>query len=260
MELDEKLEVVLDEIKKAEAVILGVGPDLSRAYGVRYDSKNTNKRLDNSPEEYWPVYASQEKSIIERDTPTGFNQLADLLKDKSCHVLTTSQDGLIARAFGSDAVTHMSGDWGALQCSRKCHDELYDAAEYVDDVIAASSVGSISRDDIPKCPKCGELMQPWVYSFNFLEGARHKSEYDKWNDFLKENINSRILFLAVGLGQDQPEFIKMPFWHMAQQHPNCFHATIESERAFAPGELDGKSVVVEGRIPEVLNRLEELVE
>ena len=258
MGTDEKLELLLEELERADAVIVGAGDELSRAGGLAVDAGNDAKRLGRDPGRYWAVYAAQLKSALSSGVPACFSDLSTLLGEHKFHALTTSADGMLARALGPERVTHMRGDWGALQCSRRCHDALYPASDVLDGVLSSVKDGRVPADAVPKCPECGEPLQPWVYGFSFLEGERHRSEYAKWNTFLKEHINSRILFFEVGLGTEAPEFIKMPFWQMAQQHPDCAYVALEPERAFAPSEIEDLATTLDGDLSALPARAVEL--
>ena len=74
----------------------------------------------------------------------------------------------------------------------------------------------IPRNMIPRCPKCGAEMEPWVRSWTFLEGKKYRKEYNKLNAFLKANKNKKILFLELGVGRMTPMFIQEPFWQMTR--------------------------------------------
>jgi len=47
----------------------------------------------------------------------------------------------------------------------------------------------VPSDMIPRCPKCGAEMEPWVRSWVFLEGKKYREEHSKLNAFLKKNMN-----------------------------------------------------------------------
>ena len=55
----------------------------------------------------------------------------------------------------------------------------------------------IPAELIPRCPKCGAEMEPWVRGYTFLEGKKYKEEYRKINEFLTANQNKKILFLEL---------------------------------------------------------------
>ena len=69
---------------------------------------------------------------------------------------------------------------------------------------------AISDGDIPRCPRCGAPMSPWVRSPEFLKGAMYREQYRKYNGFLKSHLGDKVLFLELGVGVITPMFIKEP--------------------------------------------------
>lgn len=254
METDAALDTLLDELDKADAVIVGAGNELTRAAGISVDASNDGTRLTRKPGMFWKVYADQLEQVEKAGTPQVFSDLAKLVEGTTFHGLTFAQDGLLARALGEEHVTQMRGDWAYLQCTERCKDELYPAANYIDQLDMDASGSAVDVKSVPVCPQCGSPMQPWIYSFTFLEGARYQDEFAKWNAFLQKHINSRLLFLEVGLGTENPEFIKEPFWQMVQQHPDCAYVALEPERAFAPTEIEDKATLVNADLAQTLKR------
>lgn len=81
-------------------------------------------------------------------------------------------------------------------------------------------------DLIPRCPHCGTEMIPWWRSREFLEGSYYRKEMQRYLDFLKENMNKKVLFLELGVGMMTPMFIKEPFMNMVYRWPNATYAII----------------------------------
>ena len=53
-------------------------------------------------------------------------------------------------------------------------------------------VGEALPDNlIPRCPRCGAEMAPWVRSREFLEGTDYMREFERYMDFLKANMHRR---------------------------------------------------------------------
>ncbi len=50
----------------------------------------------------------------------------------------------------------------------------------------------IPEEMIPRCPKCGAELEPWVRGYTFLEGSKYRDEYRKINEFLEENKEKTI--------------------------------------------------------------------
>ena len=105
---------------------------------------------------------------------------------------------------------------------------------------------------IPHCPKCGRAMEPWVRGYSFLEGAKYREQYEKWNGFLQKNKEKKILFLELGVGRMTPMFIQEPFWNMTRALPNAYYLTINPRDALLPKELKEKGYAIHEDIAEVL--------
>lgn len=110
----------------------------------------------------------------------------------------------------------------------------------------------IPKNMIPRCPKCGAEMEPWVRSWTFLEGKKYREEYSKLNKFLKANKNKKILLLELGVGRMTPMFIQEPFWQMTYTWPNAYYITINPRDALVPEELKEKGLAIHEDIAKVL--------
>ena len=106
---------------------------------------------------------------------------------------------------------------------------------------------------IPRCPKCGAEMEPWVRGYTFLEGKKYKDEYRKINEFLEENKEKKILFLELGVGRMTPMFIQEPFWNLTYSLPQAYYITINPKDAILPQALSGKGIAIKEDIASVLS-------
>ena len=55
--------------------------------------------------------------------------------------------------------------------------------------------------------------------------------------------------------QNTPGIIKYPFWEMTRQNPDAVYACVNLGAAFAPKEIAGRSVCIDGDIEEVLKSI-----
>lgn len=110
----------------------------------------------------------------------------------------------------------------------------------------------VPKNMIPRCPKCGAEMEPWVRSWTFLEGKKYREEYNKLNAFLKTNKNKKILFLELGVGRMTPMFIQEPFWQMTYAWPDAYYITINPRDTLVPEELKQKGFAIHEDIAKVL--------
>lgn len=77
----------------------------------------------------------------------------------------------------------------------------------------------------------------------------------RYEAFLKEHGNGKILFLELGAGYNTPGIIKYPFWKMTVENPKAMYACINYGEAVSPREIENRSVCIDGEIGEVLNEV-----
>ena len=141
---------------------------------------------------------------------------------------TTNQDAQFYRVFPADRITRIQGDWRYWQCSRPCHDKIYDNRKDTFRLIKEIKDDALPKDLIPRCPHCGAEMAPWVRSYTFLQGEYYRQEMERYMDFLRRNSHRKTLFLELGVGMMTPMFIKEPFMNMVYQWPQAFYATLKA--------------------------------
>ena len=88
---------------------------------------------------------------------------------------------------------------------------------------------------------------------------------NQYETFLQSrNITSRssqqegagnVLFLELGVGRNTPGIIKYPFWQMTAKNPNAQYVCINFGEAFAPYEIEKRSLCINDDIGGVLQEL-----
>ena len=146
------------------------------------------------------VIARMAQMAKESKVPQQYWDLKELLEGKEFFRVTTNQDQLFRRTFGDEKTAWIQGDWGWLQCGRPCHDGLCRISEFARRALADARDCAIPDADIPRCPRCGAPMSPWVRSLEFLEGSMYREQYRKYNGFLESHLSDNVLFLELGGG------------------------------------------------------------
>ena len=114
----------------------------------------------------------------------------------------------------------------------------------------------IPKELIPYCPVCGKPMNVNLRADDtFVEDAGWQIAAKRHADFLTAYKNSRILFLELGIGENTPGIIKYPFQHMTAHNPQAIYACINYGEAFAPKEIEQRSICIDGDIGEVITEL-----
>ena len=90
----------------------------------------------------------------------------------------------------------------------------------------------------------------------FVEDAGWHAAAQRYEDFLRRCEGEHVLFLELGVGGNTPGIIKYPFWHMTAENPKAVYACINLGESWAPREIWGRSICINGDIGEVLKALE----
>lgn len=271
----EAVNSLVRHIQDADAIVVGGASGMSAAAGFRHYYEHDKDFIDNlgefekkygyrnsfdgfyyryrTSEERWAFIARNLCMILDAETGQPYYDLNEILKDKNYYILTTNQDTQFTRVFPEEKISAIQGDWRFFQCSRRCHDELYSSVDTLQKLNKSIDENlRVPKNMIPRCPKCGAEMEPWVRSWTFLEGKKYREEYNTLNTFLKANQNKKILFLELGVGRMTPMFIQEPFWKMTYAWPDAYYITINSRDALVPEELKQKGFAIHEDIAKVL--------
>lgn len=263
------------EIAAADAVLVGAAAGMSAASGFNFyytADDRFNKYMGDFRDKYgfegsfngfyypypdlesrWAFLGRSLMMPLEAETGETYKDIAKLLDGREYHVLTTNQDFQFTRVMPEEKISAIQGDVRYLQCSRRCHDGLYDGTEIYKEL--NDNIDSdlrVPTELIPKCSRCGAPMEPWVRGREFLEGSKYHEEYRKVAAFLRANSDKRILFLELGVGRMTPMFIQEPFWELTYNMPKARYVNINPQHAIAPREIADKSVLMHADIAPVL--------
>lgn len=289
----DKITALRKALEQADSIIIGAGAGLSTSAGFTYSGERFNRYFHDFAEKYHfrDMYAGgfyPYKSLNEHwaywsryiyinrymDAPTPlYQELYELVKDRDYFVITTNVDHCFQKAgFDKDRLYYTQGDYGLFQCGKPCHKETYDNAEAVLEMVKAQGyqIGknhslylpdgvtakmSVPDELIPRCPKCGRPMtmnlradDTFVQDSGWYQAAR------RYESFLKQHENSHVLFLELGVGYNTPGIIKYNFWHMTQQWKNARYACLNYGEAYAPDDIEERSLCINGDIRDILDK------
>src|SRR5699024_8778826 len=241
------VEILRQKIEEAEAVVVGGAAGMSAAAGynwyqtdeifLKYFGKFADKYgIENifygfyyrfeTREERWAYIATLITFVYDTEAGQTYLDLKQLLQDKNYFVFTTNQDTQFSKVFPEEKVSAIQGDWRYFQCSHRCHDQIYLNKKLVENMYENIEGTRIPTELIPTCPVCGKDMEPWVRSRIFLEGSSFRNELIKFQMFLMQKKNKRILIHELGVGTMTPKFIKEPFWEMTSSLPSAYYISI----------------------------------
>ncbi|URZ05190.1 SIR2 family NAD-dependent protein deacylase [Clostridium felsineum] len=272
----EKLYTISQKINEAEVIIVGGASGMSTAAGYNWYKTDENflkyfsgfaekYNIDNifngfyyrfsTKEERWAYITTLIKFVYDSKVGKPYMDLLQLLKDKEYFIVTTNQDTQFLKIFPEGKVAAIQGDLRYFQCSQPCHDKVYFNKEQIEKMYGSIKETRMPTKLIPICPKCGKDLEPWVRSFQFLEGSLYKSELNKYREYLRKSINKKVLFLELGVGTMTPMFIKEPFWRMTYSWKDASYISINPKDAVIPLEIEKKGLAVNEDIAKVLHDL-----
>ena len=272
-----RVERLADALLQADAVVIGAGSGLSASAGFTYGGERFFQYFGDfaekygirdmysggfypykTLEEYWAWWSRHiyYNRYVEPPVPV-YQRLLELVKEKDYFVITTNVDHCFQKAgFDKERLFYTQGDYGLWQCSGPCHQETYDNEEQVRQMIAEQKDMRIPTELIPRCPRCGKPMTMNLRSdAAFVEDAGWHRAARRYEAFIGRMDGGRVLFWELGVGANTPVIIKYPFWRMTHQNPEAVYACVNYGEAYAPREIAGRSICIDGDIGETLKQL-----
>jgi len=266
------------EITEADAVVVGAGSGLSTASGLTYSGERFERNFADfigrygyrdmytagfypypTPEEFWAYWSRHiHLNRYAQDAGPAYRRLRALMNGKDCFVITTNVDHCFQKAgFDELRLFCTQGDYGLWQCAKPCHQRTYDNEAAVRRMVAEQRDMRIPTELIPRCPRCGGPMANNLRIDDaFVEDEAWHLAAGRYADFLREHEGARVLFLELGVGWNTPGIIKNPFWRMAVKNERAVYACVNLGEVTAPRELEGRAILIDGDIGEVLSDLD----
>lgn len=264
-------------LQECEAVVIGAGSGLSTAAGYTYTGERFQKYFADFAEKYgirdmysggFYPFPTQEEFwgywsryiFINRymDAPKPvYEKLLRLVADKDYFVITTNVDHCFQKAgFAKKRLFYMQGDYGLFQCSEPCCRKTYDNESSIRKMLEEQKDMRVSAELIPYCHICGKPMTMNLHcDATFVQDDVWYRALQRYKEFLEQHKGLRVLFLELGVGMNTPAIIKFPFWHLANEWENAAYACINLGEAYAPEEIEAKSICINEDIGVALQKL-----
>lgn len=287
-----KLRAAVDE---ADAVVIGAGAGLSTSAGFIYTGQRLEKYFGDfvrkyripdmysggfmvmqlAPEVLWAYWSRYIYINRYMDPPKDvYNRLYDLVKDKDYFVITTNVDHCFQKAgFDKSRLFYTQGDYGLWQCSKPCHKKTYDNEDAVRKMLTAQGFGfdekgdliapagaklkmEIPKELIPYCPVCGRPMSMNLRADGtFVQDEGWDMAATRYTEFINKCKSGKTMFFELGVGGNTPVIIKIPFISLTNELPDATYACINYGEAFAPKQIEDKSICIDADILKVLEDL-----
>ena len=273
----EQIERLKQEIKSADAVVIGAGAGMSTSAGFSYSGERFQQYFSDfeakygfhdmysggfypydTLEEYWAWWS---RMILVNRYEAGvgkpYRDLLELVKDKDYFVITTNVDHQFQLAgFDKKRLFYTQGDYGLGQGSKPCHQKTYDNEEAVRQMVARQKDGKIPSQLIPRCPVCGAPMTMNLRcDMTFVQDDGWYAASGRYEDFLRRHEGMHLLLLELGVGANTPVIIKYPFWQMTAKNPKAVYACVNFGEAICPREIAEQSICLDRDIKTVLGDL-----
>ena len=291
---EEQLARLKDELKNADAIVIGAGAGLSTSAGFTYSGERFERYFfdfqrrfgikdmysggfypfpDNETRWAWWARHIYFNRYIDAPKPV-YDELLKLIKDREYFVITTNVDHQFRRAgFEKSRLFYTQGDYGLFQSVNRKWQKTYDNEEWV--YRAMESQGFVRDENgvfrvpddgelkmriptelIPKCPDDGgDVVMNLRSDDSFVEDEGWHRASAAYYDFLKKHENDSVLYLELGVGGNTPVIIKYPFWEMTLRNEKATYACLNYGSADCPEEIAVQSVCINGDIGEILDIL-----
>jgi len=256
--IDIRIKKARSIIDEAEAIVIGAGAGLSTAAGIDFGGARFQQLMpefgekygysdmysgDFYPyetlEEYW---AFEAKAILVNryDIPSLplYHKILDIVKNRNYFVLTTNvENQFVKSGFSNDKVFATQGDYSFFQCGVGCHKKLYYNEDIIRKMVANTKNCKIPSDLVPKCPVCGRPIKIHLRADQyFIEDEKWDMACDRYEQFMSQTRNRKVVFLEFGVGFNTPGIIRYPFEQHTYQNPNA--ALIRFNKDYPNGAIE----------------------
>lgn len=230
-------------IEDADSILIGAGAGLSTAAGIDYSGEEFKKEFKpfierygftdlytssfydfDTQEEYW-AYWSKHINFANtgRDGTQIYKNIFKAIKNKNYFVITTNVDDQFYKTgFDKNKIFRVQGSYRLIQCSKSCHNKLYDDKDMVEKMLKSINEDlKIPSELIPVCPVCGEPMEPNLRKDEyFVQDDLWYKQNEAYEKFIDENKDKKLVLLEFGVGFNTPGIIRFPFEYKVSQNEN----------------------------------------
>ncbi|MDO4670665.1 MAG: deacetylase SIR2 [Aerococcus sp.] len=258
---------LLHLLSEAEAVVVGVGAGLAAADGFTYvgerfqthfaDFIQTKGFIDmlqafvsddayDSLAEYW-AFKSRFVALNALDQPVGKAHLAlkSLLEQQTWHLITTNADnGFRVAGYNPKKVFYYQGEYALMQCRNFCHSMTYRDDRLMRQMVEQQHDQKVPADLIPYCPVCGAPLEinKRVAEKGMVESPDWVKQHHRYESFLADCVNKKVLYLEIGVGNTTPQFIRQPFQQLTSENDQALYVMMNAKPYRIPSQINAQTV------------------
>ncbi len=92
---------------------------------------------------------------------------------------------------------------------------------------------------IPRCPKCDAPMEvnKRKAEVGMVEDSAFHAQLQRYNAFLEQHQDDKVLYLEIGIGYTTPQFVKHPFQRMTRKNENALYMTMNKKAYRIPNSI-----------------------
>lgn len=273
-EISAKIIQIKELVKSADCILVGAGAGLSTAAGIEYFGKRFEDNFADfikkyhftdmytsgfydfqTEEEKWAYWA---KHIYINDIGMKgtklYKEILKLIGNKDYFVITTNVDDQFYKTgFDKNKIFSVQGSYRFIQCSKACHNKIYDATDMVKEMIEKTADCRIPTELVPKCPVCGEKMETNLRKDSFfVQDENWYKQSEKYSKFLEKAKDKKTLLLELGVGFNTPSIIRFPFEKMVYQNKNWNLVRINKENTNAFLDINDRMIAIEDDIEKLI--------
>ncbi len=275
--LSDRIRDAREKIKEADAILIGAGAGLSSAAGIDYSGPEFRKEFADyiqkygfsdlytsgfydfpTEEERWTRWARHIRfTLLSREDMPLYKELLRLVEGKDFFVITTNVDEQFRKAgFPSDHLFEVQGDYGKMQCSVACHNRTYDNTDIVNAINAHAHDMTVDSKYIPVCPVCGGTMDVNLrINEYFVEDDNWHESAERYEQFVRRHINSRLVLLELGVGMNTPSIIRYPFERITFTDKHATLIRLNSGWPHGAGEISGRTIAFTEDMSQIISLL-----
>ena len=171
-------------------------------------------------------------------------------------VITTNVDDQFFKVgFDKDKIFAVQGSYRYIQCSKACHNKLYDATDMVNKMINNLDDDlRVPSELVPVCHRCGEKMEVNLRKDEyFVQDKRWYEQNDRYEEFLRNAQNKKVVLLEFGIGFNTPGIIRFPFEKLTAINENWTLVRFNKDYLQTFTDIEDKYIPVDEDIEEIIN-------